>query len=226
MSRTILVVDDEPSILTLLQYHLEREGLRVICAPDGPSALTRALADRPDVIVLDAMLPGLSGFEVLRQLRLTTDVPIIMLTARKEETDRIAGLELGADDYVTKPFSVRELVARVKAMFRRQEAHRTAGQISYDGLTLKLDKHLVSVNGDPIPVTMKEFEILFLLMKHPGRVFTRSEIYHKVWGYEFLGDSRTVTVHIRNLRAKLSQAAHLIETVRGVGYRLKNIDPS
>ncbi len=221
MNRTILVVDDEPNILTLVQFPLEREGYHVLTALNGMDALELFRTQTPDLVVLDLMLPSLSGLEVLRQLRQESNVPVMMLTARKEEVDRIVGLEMGADDYVVKPFSVRELVARIKAILRRNTPSASADVLSMHGLTVEVPQHLVSYRGEPRHITRKEFEILTLLLSNPGRVFTRQQLLTEVWGYEIADDTRTVNVHIKNLREKLKEAGDLIETVRGVGYRFK-----
>ncbi|MCL5116578.1 MAG: response regulator transcription factor [Firmicutes bacterium] len=223
MNRTILLVDDEPSILELLQFHVEREGFRVLTSQNGENALVRIQEDRPDLIVLDFMLPGVSGLDVLRHIRQAGDIPVIMLTARKEEIDRVLGLELGADDYVTKPFSMRELIARIKALLRRREAlvPQPSPEIHREGLVIRPEEHTAALDGTPIHVTLTEFEILSLLMQNPGRVFSRDDLLRIIWGYDFSGDARTINVHIRNLREKLASAGSLIETVRGVGYRFR-----
>lgn len=221
VNRTILVVDDEPNILTLVQFPLEREGYHVLTALNGMEALELFRTQTPDLVVLDLMLPSLSGLEVLRQLRQESNVPVMMLTARKEEVDRIVGLEMGADDYVVKPFSVRELVARIKAILRRNTPSASSDVLSMHGLTVEVPQHLVSYRGEPRHITRKEFEILTLLLSNPGRVFTRQQLLTEVWGYEIADDTRTVNVHIKNLREKLKEAGDLIETVRGVGYRFK-----
>lgn len=224
MSRTILLVDDETAILELLQFHTEREGFRVLTARDGEQALAIVRDRRPDLIVLDSMLPGLSGLDVLREVRRASDIPILMLTAKKEEIDRVLGLELGADDYVTKPFSVRELIARIKGLLRRRDpaGPEPTTQLARDGLVIKPDEHTAWLDGALLPLTLTEYDILFLLMKNPGRVFSRNDLLRSVWGYDFAGDARTVNVHIRNLREKLGESAACIETVRGVGYRFRS----
>lgn len=220
MSRTILVVDDEPAICELVRFHLERHGFRVLTTDNGVDALMMQKNYRPDLLILDEMLPALSGFDVLRRLRSESHVPVIMLTARKEEVDRIVGLELGADDYVTKPFSVRELVARVRAIFRRHEISDQISEISNHGITVRIEEQRALVGDQPINLTAKEFRILALLMTYPGRVFSRSDLFTSVWGYDSHGDTRTINVHIRNLRDKLGTKGRWIESVRGVGYRL------
>ncbi len=224
----ILVVDDEPSIVELVQYNLEREGFSVLVERDGDGAMVRAAAEAPDLIVLDVMLPKMSGLDVCRNLRQVTDVPIILLTARKDEVDRVLGLELGADDYVTKPFSPRELVARIKAILRRsskrQQPEEHEGIVSQAGLTIDSERRHVRLNERDVDLTFTEFEVLHTLMRHPGRAFTREELLRRVWGEDFYGDTRTVDVHIRHLREKLEEemaAPRFIETVRGVGYRFR-----
>ncbi|NMP23164.1 response regulator [Sulfobacillus harzensis] len=220
MSRTILVVDDEPAICELVRFHLERDGFRVLTTDNGLDALMMQQDHQPDLVILDEMLPALPGFDVLRRLRAESQVPVIMLTARKEEVDRVVGLELGADDYVTKPFSVRELIARVRAIFRRQEPPVKTLAFSNNGITVRVEEQRALVDDQPINLTATEFQILALFMRHPGRVFSRSDLFASVWGYDSHGDTRTVNVHIRNLRDKLGAKGMLIESVRGVGYRL------
>jgi two-component system, OmpR family, response regulator ResD len=228
----ILVVDDEPTIVEVVELYLKREGYQVITAADGLAALQAAEERRPDLIVLDLMLPGLNGLEVTRQLRLSGHIPIIMLTARGEETDRVVGLELGADDYVTKPFSPREVVARVKAVLRRMAAATTAATATPDAPvrivfgSLRVDPlaRAVTLDGQPINLTVREYDLLFFLMRHPGQVFTREQLLDHVWGYTFASDMNTVTVHIRRLREKIEHdpaTPQLLQTVWGVGYKLE-----
>lgn len=224
MATKILVVDDEPAIVELVQYNLEREGFQVVTAVDGQAALAGARTEAPDLIVLDVMLPEISGLDVCRTLRQITNVPIILLTARKDEVDRVLGLELGADDYVTKPFSPRELVARIKAILRRtgpRDGDPAGGQ---DGLIVDAARRQVRVDGREVELTYTEFELLHLLARHPGLAFTRDQLLADVWGNDYYGDTRTVDVHIRHLREKLGDdlaAPRFIETVRGVGYRFR-----
>ncbi|MCL8206655.1 MAG: response regulator transcription factor [Actinomycetia bacterium] len=225
MRGKVLVVDDEPAIQELVRFALEREGFEVSVAQDGWAALAEAERLKPDLVVLDLMLPGLNGFEVCRALRATSDVPVLMLTARKEESDRVQGLDLGADDYVTKPFSPRELAARVKAILRRVRGpeRETAAET---GLVVDAERRRVLLDGQPVELTYTEFELLRVLAAHPGRVFTRDELLTRVWGADFYGDARTVDVHIRHLREKLHEdpmAPRFIETVRGVGYRFREV---
>jgi DNA-binding response OmpR family regulator len=229
-SETILIVDDEPTIVEVVELYLRREGFEVQTAADGPAALAALERRRPDLIVLDLMLPGLSGLELTKRIRADSPLPIIMLTARSEETDRVVGLELGADDYVTKPFSPRELVARVKAVLRRSQAAAPAPAqappsdvLSVAGLRLDLAARSVTLEGRPLNLTVREFELLAFLMRNPGRVFTREQLLDQVWGYTFASDLSTVTVHVRRLREKIEAdptTPTLLQTVWGVGYKL------
>ena len=226
---TILVVDDEPTILEVVELYLRREGYEILTAADGQTALDLFEQRRPDLIVLDLMLPGMSGFDVTRRLQALGGVPLIMLTARGEETDRVVGLELGADDYVTKPFSPRELVARVKAVLRRTSAVAAPTPANENLLTvgaLQLDTASRSVTHDnkAVNLTVREFDLLQFLMRHPGQVFTREQLLDNVWGYTFASDMSTVTVHIRRLREKIEAnptTPVLLQTVWGVGYKLE-----
>ncbi len=221
----LLVVDDEQAISELVSFHLTREGYQVETEEDGRQAVDRVLREPFDLVILDVMLPGLSGLEACRAIRQSTDVPIIMLTARKDEVDRVLGLELGADDYVTKPFSPRELTARVKAILRRSAKGREDnGEVRLPGLDVDPERRSVLVDGEPVNLTFTEFELLTILARNPGRAFTRDELLVRVWGEDFYGDSRTVDVHVRHLREKLHedpQKPRFIETVRGVGYRFR-----
>ncbi len=225
----ILLVDDEQSVQKLLAYPLRKDGYEVVCAFDGREALDRLRDGSFDLLVLDLMLPKVDGFEVCRQVRATSSVPIIMLTARVEEIDKVLGLELGADDYITKPFSVREFRSRVKAVLRRSQSAR-AEEVSQepleDGeLRIDFDKRLVTLAGKPIRLTYVEFEILAALARHPGRVYSRSTLLERVWGDSSYRDPRTVDVHIRHLREKLEadpKKPELVMTVRGVGYRFRD----
>ena len=224
---TILVVEDERELNALIRRHLEDEGHRVVQAFDGPSALVAAQQERPDLVILDWMLPRLDGLGVCRRLRRESIVPILMLTARAEEVDRVLGLEVGADDYLTKPFSIRELLARVRAIFRRIELQGTAGSaeasppLLEDGpLRVDVGEHTVSVDGRPVELTPKEFDLLTLLVRNPGRAFARDYLLDKVWGYTAAGlDTRTVDTHVLRLRKKLGPIGERIETVWGLGYR-------
>ena len=219
---TVLVVEDEASIADLVRLYLEREGFQVVLRSDGRSGLAAVDTERPRLVVLDLMLPGLDGFEVIRALRAGGGrVPIIVVTAREEEADRVLGLELGADDYVTKPFSPRELVARVKAVLRRTETEPGDGPepaLRLGDLTVDPARHEVTFEGRPVGLTAREFELLCYLVRNRGFVLTRDQILERVWGYAFPADTRTVDVHIRQLRAKLGERAP-IRTIRGVGYK-------
>jgi two-component system alkaline phosphatase synthesis response regulator PhoP len=223
----ILVVDDEPAVTDLLVYNLRKSGYEPLVAADGREALRLARLANPDLILLDLMLPELDGLDVCRELRKTSAVPIIMITARGEEIDRVVGLELGADDYVSKPFSVRELLARIKAVLRRtasaDNSHPDTSLQGRGGLNLDVERHLASVNGISLDLTRLEFNILNLLLSNAGRVMTRERLLEQVWGYDFIGDTRAVDSAMKRLRAKLrsvSPEADSIEAVRGVGYRL------
>ncbi|MGQ9676391.1 MAG: response regulator [Chloroflexota bacterium] len=218
---TILVVDDEKNIVQLLRLYLSREGYQVETAYDGQSALEKARTARPALVLLDLMLPDLDGFEVCRQLRRVSDVPIIMLTARGEDVDKVVGLEIGADDYVTKPFNPRELIARVKAVLRRYNVGSVAGDIITVGnLTIDVARREVNVAGRRVDLRAKEFDLLVVFARHPGVVFSREKLLSLVWGYDYYGDTRTIDVHITWLRDKLSGSSAQIQTIWGVGYKL------
>ncbi len=223
MSDTILIVDDEQHIIDLARMYLEVEGFKITSATDGKTALTKILSEKPALVVLDLMLPELDGWEVCRRVRAESDVPIIMLTARGEDIDRIVGLELGADDYLTKPFNPRELVARVKAILRRTEKRNSPSAdsvLKLDNLWIFPDRRIVTVEGKSVDLRVKEFDLLTTLAEHKGMVFTREKLLDVVWGYDFAGETRTVDVHIAHLRHKLQGMKPTIETVWGVGYRL------
>jgi DNA-binding response OmpR family regulator len=224
-ARTVLVVEDEPSLASTLSYNLRKNGFNVMSESDGLAGLQTARRDRPDVIILDLMLPKMDGLEVCRRVRAESDVPILMLTAKGEETDKVVGLEVGADDYLTKPFSMRELMARVKALLRRASARvdgDDVGRIVAGKLELDARGRGVRRAGEEVSLKPKEFDLLFFLARHAGQVFTREQVLEQVWGYDFFGGSRTVDVHVRWLREKLedipARPKHLL-TVRGVGYK-------
>lgn len=230
----ILVVDDDPNVCELVSLYLEREGFHIECVHDGGAALRRAQESRPDLVVLDVMLPSVDGLEVCRQMRKDGDTPIIMLTARGDDVDRILGLELGADDYVPKPFNPRELVARVKAVLRRTRSGTDPKSdelrpLRFKGLLIDPRGRVVQVANKEVPVTPKEFDLLWHLAQHHGRTFTRPELLESVWGYDYYGDERTVDVHIKRLRRKIEPSGHpirYIHTVWGVGYKfLVDEDP-
>lgn len=225
----ILIVEDDLNLLDTVKYNLVKEGYKVLTASTGSAALETARADKPNLIILDIMLPEIDGFEVCRILRKEMNVPIIMLTARTDETDRIIGLDIGADDYVTKPFSIRELLARIRALLRRasmtnQDTIDDEPLISFGDITIDLNRHTVSVGGKKTNLTAKEFDLLTFLAKNESFVFSREQLLEKVWGYDFAGDTRTVDVHIRWLRQKIesnpTKPNHII-TVRGTGYKLE-----
>jgi two-component system response regulator ResD len=220
---TVLVVDDEPTIREIVAGYLERDGYRTLEAADGNRARELLERDSPDLVVLDVMLPGADGLELCRWIRSRSRLPVIMLTARGEESDRIVGLELGADDYVTKPFSPRELAARVHTVLRRAEPETVSEeQLSFNGLVIDSATREVTKNGSPLRLTAREFDFLWFVASHPRRVFSREQIMRRVWGYSSALDTGTVTVHVRRLREKIedqpSRPRHL-ETVWGVGYR-------
>jgi len=221
---TIVVVDDDESIRELASVYLRKEGFDVDCAHDGPSGLERIAGVRPSLVILDLMLPGMSGYDVCRTVRQDSNVPILMLTARDEDVDKIVGLELGADDYVTKPFNPRELVARVKAILRRAEAHddgaADASIIRAGDLAIDRQRREVRAGERELVLRTKEFDLLAMLAEHAGIVLTREQLLDRVWGYNFYGETRTVDVHVQHVRAKLAGSGVGIQTVRGVGYKL------
>jgi len=221
--KSILVVDDEPTLVATLKYNLEREQYKVITARDGASAIDLARAAAPDLIILDLMLPEMDGFEVCRVLRKSLSVPILMLTAKGTEVDKVVGLELGADDYVTKPFGMSELMARVRALLRRIQKPVAADETLVSGdLRVDLARRQAFKNGQPLPLKPKEFDLLGFFLKHMGRVFSRDQLLSQIWGYDFAGDSRTVDVHVRWLRLKVEEDPadpRRLVTVRGAGYR-------
>ena len=222
---SILVVDDDPSISRLVQLYLEKEQYEVRLADRGDTAVEEFRRLPPDLMLLDVMLPGMDGYEVLKTVRKSGQIPVIMLTARDDTFDKVLGLELGADDYITKPFDGKELVARVKAVLRRTQGgeEEQQAEISYPGLTVSLAEYDVRYAGNRIEMPPKELEVLFFLASHPNQVFTREQLLQQVWGYDFFGDSRTVDVHIKRLREKLPDSEKYgwsLYTVRGIGYKL------
>ena len=219
----ILVIDDEPSILNLVSAYLKPEGYEVFTATDGNAGLKAAHSFKPDLIILDLMLPGMDGIELLTRLRRESDVYVIMLTARTEETDKIIGLSVGADDYVTKPFSPRELVARIKAALRRLKtgAHEAGSVLLFKHIRIDVGAHTVSVDAVPIELTSIEFDLLLALAENRGRVLSREQLLEKIWGAEYFGEMRVVDVHLGHVRQKLGDES-LIATVRGVGYRFED----
>ena len=230
---TILLADDDEMIVDVLRHQLEREGYAVVAANDGIQALALARTSQPDLVLLDVMMPGLHGWEVCREIRRESAVPILMLTARGEETDRVLGLELGADDYIVKPFSFRELVARIRANLRRVALARAQASVAQDKLesigAVQIDRrrHLVMRSGQPVNLTQREYELLLVLLDAGGAVVKRGDLLDRAWGEEWIGDPRTLDVHIRWLREKLEDdpgQPKLILTVRGTGYRLVSVD--
>lgn len=224
-SRRVLVVDDEKNIRKIVTSYLRAEGFDVAEATDGEQALAVFDRVRPDLVILDVMMPGLDGIETLRRLRARSDVYVIMLTARADEMDRVVGLSVGADDYVTKPFGAKELVARVKAVLRRARSDSPAASadvLTLDGLTIDQARHEVRRDGEPVDLTALEFELLVTLAESPGRVWSRRQLLERVWGWDWVGDERVVDVHVRNLRKALGDdaaAPRWVATVRGVGYK-------
>jgi two-component system response regulator VicR len=224
LNKKILVVDDEKNIVDIIAFNLNKEGYDVIYAYDGKTGLELALNENPDLVLLDLMMPGLDGYEVCKAIRQKSQIPIIMLTARAEEVDKVLGLELGADDFVTKPFGLRELMARVRANLRRSEpaAREAEAQVlDFGGLTINLGKYEVRRNGEPLDLTTREYELIKFLAINRGQVFTREELLERVWGYEHYGDVRTVDVTVRRLRTKVEEnpdTPAFVVTKRGVGY--------
>jgi two-component system OmpR family response regulator len=226
MSSKIIIVEDDPNILEALKYNLGKEGYDTITAIDGVQALELARTNKPDLIVLDIMLPKMSGFEVCRILRKEMAIPIIMLTARDDEIDKVTGLDLGADDYMTKPFSMRELMARIRAMLRRVEIQTVIPEtpLSFGDLEVDTLHHVITRAGNTLNLSPKEFDLLVFLTSNKGLVFSRDQLLEKVWGYDYSGDTRTVDVHIRWLREKIeanSEEPKRLITVRGVGYKFE-----
>lgn len=217
----ILIVDDEPNIIELATLYLERDGFKVEGVSTGKDALLKQESSNPDLIILDLMLPDIDGFEVCRQIRARASVPILMLTARKEDVDKIVGLELGADDYLTKPFNPRELVARVKAILRRsQTEYKPSETLTIGNLTIDTARHEVTNNGKPVTLRTKEFALLVALTQNLGIVLSREKLLEMVWGYDYYGETRTVDVHINHLRDKIAGSGTDIETLRGTGYKM------
>lgn len=231
MPKHILVIEDEKDILQLVKLYFEKEGFRISTAPNGLDGLSQARTAHPDLVILDLMLPELDGIEVCKRIRAdrsTASIPIVMLTAKAEESDQVVGLELGADDYVTKPFSPKTLVARVKALLRRLDRQQEAGprRYSYGALILDITRHEVSVDGQEIPLTAKEFGLLEHLLQNPGRVMTRDALLNAVWGYDYYGTTRTVDVHVRRLKQKIPLLNEAIASVKSLGYKLKELEPT
>jgi two-component system OmpR family response regulator len=225
----ILVVEDDPNLLETIKYNLLKEGYEVVVTADGAEALNAARQQKPDLIILDIMLPKIDGYEVCRILRKEMNIPIIMLTARTDETDRIIGLDIGADDFMTKPFSIRELLARIRALLRRAKITEPGSTedlriLKLDDISIDLNRHLVVVREQPLELTAKEYDLLVFLVKNKSYVFSREQLLEKVWGYDFAGDTRTIDVHVRWLRQKIeidpANPRHLL-TMRGTGYKIE-----
>jgi two-component system response regulator RegX3 len=222
----VLVVEDEPSFADALSYLLRKEGFEVVSAANGPDALVAFDREGADVVLLDLMLPGLSGTEVCRQIRQRSSVPVIMLTAKDDEVDKVIGLELGADDYVTKPYGSRELIARIRAVLRRRSEPEelVSATIEAGPVRMDVERHTVSVRGEQVALPLKEFDLLELLLRNSGRVLTRGQLIDRVWGSDYVGDTKTLDVHVKRLRAKVeadpSNPEHLV-TVRGLGYKFE-----
>ena len=225
MKKKIMVVDDDPNIRELVRLYLEKEGFEVTCAERGDEAVKMFRASPPNLMLLDVMLPGMDGWQVCREVRKISNIPIIMLTAKDETFDKVLGLELGADDYIVKPFDMKELVARIKAVIRRfQVAEAPEKELVFPGLTINISQYTVTYMGKPLEMPPREIELLYFLASHPGMVFTREQLLEQVWGYDYFGDSRTVDVHVKRLREKLSGGEELgwqIKTVWGVGYKFE-----
>ena len=227
---TILIVEDEESLADPLAFLLRKEGFEVIIAGDGPTALVEFGKNDIDIVLLDLMLPGMSGTDVCKQLRATSSVPVIMVTARDSEIDKVVGLELGADDYVTKPYSSRELIARIRAVLRRGAENDTAVEeieervLEGGRVRMDVERHTVTVAGDPVPMPLKEFDLLEYLLRNAGRVLTRGQLIDRIWGADYVGDTKTLDVHVKRLRSKIeeepSRPKHLV-TVRGLGYKFE-----
>ena len=237
--KKVLVVDDDPNIVEVLRLYFDKDGFAVVSCLTGDKAVETFQTSQPDLVVLDLMLPGKDGYDICREIRKTSDVPIIMLTARSDTLDKVVGLELGADDYLQKPFEPKELLARVKAVLRRTKKQETASSeskdnkentevISYEGFTVDTARYVVTVDGKEIDIPPKELELLFFLASHPNRVFTREQLLENVWGYDFYGESRTVDVHVKRIREKLEKpnvkTNWQIKTVWGVGYKFETTE--
>ncbi len=220
----ILIVDDESNIIELLRLYLEKDGFSVVSAKNGTEALSCFSKENPDLIVLDIMIPEPDGWQVLREIRKTSNVPIIMLTAKSETFDKVTGLELGADDYLTKPFDAKELIARIKAVLRRSDTKETAKKVlEFQNLSINIENYELTINGNLTDVPPKELELLYFLASNPNRVYTREQLLEEVWGFDYFGDSRTVDVHIKRLREKIENvtANWSLKTVWGVGYKFE-----
>ena len=227
----ILVVDDEPTYRDTLAFNLRRDGFEVVTAADGIAAVDAFTRAAPDLILLDLMLPGLSGIEVCNRVRAQSNVPIIMVTAKDDEVDKIVGLEVGADDYLTKPYSYRELVARIRAVLRRSASSASDDELNevlaVGRISMDTEAHVVTVAGDPVQMPLREFELLELFMRNPGRVLTRVQILDRIWGVDYIGDTKTLDVHVKRIRSRIEQdhaPPQALQTVRGLGYKLVDSD--
>ena len=225
MNSKILIVDDEKNIVELIRLYLEKEGFKTVCAYSGDEALVQFRSQAPDLVILDLMLPGLDGWQVCKEIRKSSATPIIMLTAKSDTFDKVLGLELGADDYMTKPFEAKELLARVKAVLRRSESLEQihSKEVSFTNLSINIENYELHINGEQVDAPPKEIELLYFLASNPNRVYTREQLLEEVWGFDYFGDSRTVDVHIKRLREKLegSEADWQLKTVWGVGYKFE-----
>lgn len=218
--KSILVIDDDRNILAIIEMYLKIEGCTVTTCERGDTALEAFHKAKPDLVVLDVMLPGMDGWGVLGKIREESDVPVIMLTAKSDTMDRIQGLDLGADDYMVKPFEAKELIARIKAVMRRSGGQSEEKKVSFDNLVISLDNYSVLLDGKPVEMPPKEIELLYFLASRPGKVFTREQLLEQVWGFDFFGDSRTVDVHVKRIREKLGERDEWqLKTVWGVGYK-------
>ena len=228
VSKRILIVEDDGNIADLLRLYLERDGFQTDAASDGAAGLKLFESLNPDLVLLDIMLPGMDGWEVLNAIRLSSRTPVIMLTAKNQTSDKVQGLEMGADDYIAKPFEMKELLARIHAVLRRSGGEPVrARRIQYEGLTVDMESYTLQVHGQNIDAPPKELELLFHLASSPNRVYTRNQLLDEVWGFDYFGDSRTVDVHIKRLREKLEGASEVwnLKTVWGVGYKFETKDP-
>ena len=227
-AHTILVVDDDDALAEMIGLVLAQEGFNAVFCENGARAFETFMRSTPDLVLLDLMLPGMNGIEVCQQIRRSSNVPIIMLTAKDSELDKVFGLELGADDYVTKPYSARELIARIRAVLRRRSAEPdtpTDAVLTGGPVRMDIDRHVVTVNGEEVPMPLKEFELLEILLRNVGRVMTRGQLIERVWGADYVGDTKTLDVHIKRLRSKIepdSSAPRYVVTVRGLGYKFEN----
>lgn len=225
MNSKILIVDDEKNIVELIRLYLEKEGFKTVCAYDGDEAMSLFRQHNPSMVLLDIMLPGMDGWQVCKEIRKSSETPIIMLTAKSDTFDKVLGLELGADDYITKPFEAKELLARVKAVLRRSETQESTSkkEVVYEKISINIENYELRLNDEQVDAPPKEIELLYFLASNPNRVYTREQLLEEVWGFDYFGDSRTVDVHIKRLREKLEgiEANWQLKTVWGVGYKFE-----